>query len=290
MPPSPLCPGQVPDVSVLIGSGGFASSLGEEMGMRTLETESLRKESAIGLVCNIARTHGKRESKLRSFSMARQFYARLFQQLREKTGLDLENIVYVKAAAAHYFVMTPTPKSLVETGVARDAACRPLLSPDNIDQERLAELVRSVASYELKEGEPAVLEAVTSDAGRFPGWADSGPRLFDFSKMRRSQDGLLFLPPGEGHEEEESLLVALVGDALMEPFWPEGLGIMRGFFGALDACHAVRRWSDGATALETQEQYQKCYQQLKTLSAATRANVLRPDERSYALEPSSRYR
>ena len=82
---------------MLIGSGGFASSLGEEMGMRTLETESLRKESAIGLVCNIARTHGKGESKLRSFSMARQFYARLFQQLREKTGLDLENIVYVKA-------------------------------------------------------------------------------------------------------------------------------------------------------------------------------------------------
>ena len=39
----------------------------------------------------------------------------------------------------------------------------------NHAQERLAELVRSVASYELKEGEPAVLEAVTSDAGRFPG-------------------------------------------------------------------------------------------------------------------------
>ena len=68
-PPSPFRPGRVPDVAVLIGSGGFASSLGEAMGMRTLETESLRKESAIGLVCNIVRTRGKGESKLRSFSM-----------------------------------------------------------------------------------------------------------------------------------------------------------------------------------------------------------------------------
>jgi hypothetical protein len=33
-----------------------------------------------------------------------------------------------------------------------------------------------------------------------------------------------------------SVFVALVGDALLEPFWPEGLGINRGFMSALDAC------------------------------------------------------
>jgi len=143
-------------------------------------------------------------------------------------------------------------------------------------------------------------EALSKDLGGqqggFPGYADSGPRLFDFSKMRRSSEGLLFLRPS-GHgpaevpdEEANSLLVALAGDALVEPFWPEGLGIMRGFFGVLDACHAVRAWSDGLGCTEAQELHGSAFQKLKTLSAATRARVLQQDERKMGLAPETRYR
>jgi hypothetical protein len=38
-----------------------------------------------------------------------------------------------------------------------------------------------------------------------------------------------------------TLLVSLVGDSLMEPFWPEGLGISRGFLSALDAAWLAGR-------------------------------------------------
>jgi len=296
LPPSQFVPGTLCNVAVVIGSGGFASTVGDEVGMRMLETDSLRKESAIGLICNVARTSGKAEADLRSYSLARQFYTAMFRNAAQETGADLENIVYVKAPTSHYFVMTPTPKSLIAAGVVINEAHKPLLARENISAEKLDELVRRVLSYRFKKGEPTVMEAVGKDLGgegRFPGYADSGPRLFDFSKMRRSSEGLLFLPAADAPEasgEGSQLLVALAGDALIEPFWPEGLGIMRGFFSVLDACYAVQQWSNGATCTATQEVYQVAFQQLKTLSAATRARVLREDERKYALSPSTRYR
>jgi len=263
--------------------------------MRMIETESLRKESAIGLICNVARTNGKAEADLRSCAMARQFYTATFKRAAEETGVDLENIVYVKAPTAHYFVMTPTPKSLIATGIVIDEARKPMLDRDNINGEKLDALVRRVLSYRFKQGEPTVMEAVCKDLGgeegRFPGYADSGPRLFDFSKMRRSSEGVIFLPPAEAEGGEDShLLVSLAGDALIEPFWPEGLGIVRGFFSVLDTCYAVQQWSNGATCAATQEIYQTAFQQLKTLSAATRARVLRDDERKFGLAPNTRYR
>jgi hypothetical protein len=41
------------------------------------------------------------------------------------------------------------------------------------------------------------------------------------------------------------LLVSLVGDSLLEPFWPTGTGCARGFFGGLDACWLMRQFAVG---------------------------------------------
>ena len=38
------------------------------------------------------------------------------------------------------------------------------------------------------------------------------------------------------------LLVLPVGDALQEPFWPQGLGINRGVLAAQDACWIANLW------------------------------------------------
>merc|ERR1740129_1277861 len=144
--------------------------------------------------------------------------------------------------------------------------------------------MRKVTAYPFKKGEPAVLEAIKSDTnGEFPGYADGGPRLFDFSKMRRSQEGLrIRKPPGESDpENSDCLLVALVGDCLVEPFWPEGLGIIRGFFSALDAAWAVQHWAEGCSSKEAAGQLDKAYTRLKTVSAATRQRVMQGDEKRY---------
>ena len=47
-----------------------------------------------------------------------------------------------------------------------------------------------------------------------------------------------------GGQGGRKLWVTLVGDALMEPFWPEGLGINRGFLSCLDSCWMISRIGD----------------------------------------------
>ena len=39
--------------------------------------------------------------------------------------------------------------------------------------------------------------------------------------------------------------MTVVGDSLLEPFWPEGTGCARGFLSAIDAAWMFRRWANG---------------------------------------------
>lgn len=234
--------------------------------------------------------------------MARQFYADLFINLEKATGAQLENIVYVKADASHYMVMTPTPKCLVQTGVVKDASCWPMVTQENVDMAKLKEFCQKVAAYQLKKAEPAVIQAILSDLGQkdcHARFADTGPRLFDFSSTSRASEGLVFANPPQGgvdgqgpsgSNDDDSLLIALVGDALVEPFWPEGLGLIRGFFGGLDASASVARWNAGASQGETQAYHANAYKLLKSLGAATRQQLLFDKESSYTFAPNSRYR
>ena len=51
-----------------------------------------------------------------------------------------------------------------------------------------------------------------------------------------------------------ALLVLPVGDALQEPFWPEGLGVNRGCHNALDAAWVANKWGPCSTSEEAQRQ------------------------------------
>lgn len=41
---------------------------------------------------------------------------------------------------------------------------------------------------------------------------------------------------------QAQLFVSVIGDALIEPFWPEGLGINRGLLSALDTVFVVQKY------------------------------------------------
>lgn len=276
-------------VNVLIGASGQScdlSSLGA--GLESVEVGSLRSEEAIGLVFNIRPGVGAAERSLRSFALARQFYERLFQRLRAETGADLENVVYTRSKASHYFVMTPTRRCLVECGVFRDAAARPVLSAGNVDHAALDRLVRRVVAFRFKEEQPPLAEAFSAVSGDIT-YADGGPQLFDFSRMKRAVEGLAFVSPPPDERGAAPLMAALAGDALVEPFWPEGLGIIRGFFGAMDVAWAARSWALGDSPEQVRADFGAAYGQLKSLAAQSRRRVLLDDEANYSLAPSSRY-
>merc|ERR1712183_423072 len=94
-------------------------------------------------------------------------------------------------------------------------------------------------------------------------------------KMKRALDGATIIEQ-PGSSSGTPLLSFLVGDALLEPFWPEGLGIIRGFFSALDCASAISSFAAGKTSIEDAvDEYASSYAQLKSLTAKTRDQVVR---------------
>ena len=69
--------------------------------------------------------------------------------------------------------------------------------------------------------------------------------LFDFSgtsRMASDSAAALVIEVDGQPRERGPLLVQPVGDALQEPFWPQGLGLNRGILNAQDACWTAHSW------------------------------------------------
>lgn len=280
---SPAVPPRLRGVTALVVAEGPSGGVARSMGLELQETASLRKEAAIGLVANFTNTQCAAEKGRRSFSFARQFYEARFKECQKETGVSLENIVCFIAAQTHYFVMTPTKRSLVELGVLSDTA------PDGellstLDQDALAKVARAVAAFRWKP-EDKPLQEETLDLPVGP------PSLFDFSRPKRATAGLRVVEgPAVASGEPARMIVGLCGDGLIAPFWPEGLGIIRGFFGALDLASAIRVWAETGESKAASSHFEAAFRCLKSLAAKTRGQVLKADEQAYGLDPATRYR
>eukprot|EP00931_Biecheleriopsis_adriatica_P123046 TRINITY_DN980_c1_g2_i1.p1 TRINITY_DN980_c1_g2~~TRINITY_DN980_c1_g2_i1.p1 ORF type:complete len:781 (+),score=141.88 TRINITY_DN980_c1_g2_i1:61-2343(+) len=278
---TPGLPERLQQVSILVGADGPRGVVAKAQGLTLQETSSLRRGAALGLVANYTNFQSSAEKKRRSFSLARQFYTQLFEECEKETGLELENIVCYIAPKTHYFVMTPTHASLKRLGVlSADAADDELLK--SIDQAALSRIAGEVARFRWKPEEPIFPEeSLLAPVG--------APALFDFSTTRRAETGLHVARATAGNASAD-MLVGLCGDALLEPFWPEGLGIMRGFFAALDLASAAKVWAETGDAAAAQTHFEAAFRQLKSLAAKTRDAVLKSDANTYDLCPSTRYR
>lgn len=305
--PGPVSPERLRGVDLIVGADGPRSRVAAAHGLEPREAVGFRRGGAtsLGLVANFTNLQSSAEKGRRPFSMSRQFYGPLFEACEQETGVALENVVCYISQQMHYFVMTPTRKSLQDLGIlAMDIG-----SPGRTSEERppvraadaagLARVARAVAAFAWKRDEPA-LPTETLDA------LVGTPSLFDFSSIRRASCGFCMargpmsssaMSEADGSigtadpQQEAQLLVGLCGDALIEPFWPEGLGIARGFLAALDLVSAVKVWAESDEDMDAAAaHFEACFRQLKSLSASTSATVLRPDVRAYGLDPSTRYR
>ncbi|MED6277832.1 Protein-methionine sulfoxide oxidase mical3a [Characodon lateralis] len=99
------------EFDVIIGADGRRNTL---PGFRRKE---FRGKLAIAITANFINRNTTAEAKVEEISgVAFIFNQKFFQDLREATGIDLENIVYYKDDT-HYFVMTAKKQSLLEKGV-----------------------------------------------------------------------------------------------------------------------------------------------------------------------------
>lgn len=159
--------------------------------------------------------------------------------------------------------MTPTKKSLQQLGVlAADATDGEVLR--TVNSAALVRAARAAAAFPWKLEEPALPQEVLDSLV-------GAPALFDFSRTRRAGKGLRVAEAATGTAGRTArMLVGLCGDALIEPFWPEGLGIVRGFFAALDLASAAKVWAETGDATAAEAHFEGAFRQLKTLAAKTR--------------------
>lgn len=192
--------------NVLIDAAGTAAPVVKHFKIpQTKEKLS----NSLGLVAHFERAQG--ESRTAEFNMSRQFAQKAFNALKAK-GIELENIVHFKRQT-HYVVMTPTADSLIAQGCfkAKKDSYAELLDRSNVDQKKLREYARTTAMH---FGFPIDC--------KFIDWDDQqddkqAAQVFDFSERTETEKAMHVVQSGESQ-----LLVFVVGDALMEPFWPEG--------------------------------------------------------------------
>ena len=72
-------------------------------------------------------------------------------------------------------------------------------------------------------------------------------QVFDFSESKRMASAAEVITHINGRPRPKPLLLCFAGDALQEPFWPEGLGINRGAHNAQDSAWAVNQWRHATT-------------------------------------------
>ncbi|XP_032609833.1 F-actin-monooxygenase MICAL3 isoform X8 [Hylobates moloch] len=257
------------EFEVIIGGDGRRNTL---EGFRRKE---FRGKLAIAITANFINRNTTAEAKVEEISgVAFIFNQKFFQELREATGIDLENIVYYKDDT-HYFVMTAKKQSLLDKGVILHdyADTELLLSRENVDQEALLSYAREAADFSTQQQLPSLDFAINH-------YGQPDVAMFDFTCMYASENAAL-VREQNGHQ----LLVALVGDSLLEPFWPMGTGIARGFLAAMDSAWMVRSWSQGTSPLEVLAERESIY---RLLPQTTPENVSK-NFSQYSIDPVTRY-
>ncbi|CAO2582871.1 [F-actin]-monooxygenase MICAL2 [Lemmus lemmus] len=257
------------EFDVIVGADGNRNTL---EGFRRKE---FRGKLAIAITANFINRNSTAEAKVEEISgVAFIFNQKFFQDLKEETGIDLENIVYYKDCT-HYFVMTAKKQSLLDKGVIINdyIDTEMLLCTENVNQEKLLSYAREAADFATNYQLPSLDFAINHN-----GQPDVA--MFDFTSMYASENAALMR-----ERQAHQLLVALVGDSLLEPFWPMGTGCARGFLAAFDTAWMVKSWDQGTSPLEVLAERESLY---RLLPQTTPENINKNFEQ-YTLDPATRY-
>ena len=206
--------------SALILAEGESSQLLRNLGFDRRVT---RYGPAIGVVVNCRFDPSNRAEKaLREFVVLRSqadWQQSCLGDLAMR-GIHLENMEYMRFST-HFIVATVKLASLVAYGALVEAksTIRDSLKPCNVVMERLRAFVRCMATA----------AGVPEDT---PFSEHHGINIFDFSCKGHLLKSYSVLA---SDHSPSAPLVLPIGDSLVNPFWPQGLGVNRGFHSAIDA-------------------------------------------------------
>ena len=109
--------------------------------------------------------------------------------------------------------------------------------------------------------------------------------IFDFTNLHVSSNASQVLEQGG-----RQLLMAVVGDSLIQPFWPDGTGVGQGFLSVLDTAWMVKRWAEVEEREKDQmEEIIMERERLYCLLRQTGPRQLKTEFSKWSINPSSRY-
>uniref|UniRef100_A0A1A9VGD2 F-actin monooxygenase n=1 Tax=Glossina austeni TaxID=7395 RepID=A0A1A9VGD2_GLOAU len=258
------------EFDILIGADGKRNTL------ESFKRKEFRGKLAIAITANFINKKTEAEAKVEEISgVAFIFNQSFFKELYHTTGIDLENIVYYKDET-HYFVMTAKKHSLIDKGVILQDFADPaeLLAPANVNTDKLLDYAREAAEFSTKYQMPNLEFAVNH-------YGKPDVAMFDFTSMFAAESSCRVIV-----RKGFRLMQCLVGDSLLEPFWPTGSGCARGFLSSMDAAYAIKLWSNSFNSvLGVVAQRESIY---RLLNQTTPENLQR-DIGSYTVDPATRY-
>ncbi|CAB4061428.1 MICAL [Lepeophtheirus salmonis] len=243
-------------VDMLVGAEG------KRVTIPGFKRKEFRGKLAIAITANFINNKTTAEAVVEEISGVAFVYKQdFFNNLYEELGIALENIVYYKGET-HYFVMTTKKHSLLDRKVLKKDCKDPieLLSPKNVNKKFLLEYIRDACDYCTDYQLPNMQFELNHHN-------EPDVALFDFTSMFAASNSAY-----AAEKNNHQLLLGLVGDGLLEPFWPTGTGCARGFLGAFDLMWMFKR--------------EKSI--FRLLPQTTPENVIK-DFRNYTIDPTSRY-
>jgi hypothetical protein len=187
--------------------------------------------------------HGQEPSDMNRTKMV---FGEFFQKLNDEADADLENVIYYKASYSNYIILTPKRANLIKHGLSGKvyhfAAGRSGGGNNqSAEKQKLKDYVKKVLQVGGIPVDPNL-----SNEGFVE--APNDVMAFDFAECWNTPKSMSFnlAPPDYNVDEHgpwvgEPLVppVMLAGDALLEPFWPLGLGLKRGWQAIMDAAYCI---------------------------------------------------
>jgi len=249
---------------------------------------ALDAKLAIAITANFVNNWTHEENKVEEIGgLGRQYDQDFFKDMATETGVDLENIVYYKDEV-HYFVMTAKKASLLAAGVLKEdipdeegGPRAAILQSSNVDKEMLMEYAKKAALFATEKKSTKLPHTTWAMLPRGPNGVPDCC-IFDFTNLYAAR-----VAARVNVRKGQPLLCTIVGDSLLQPFWPEGTGCARGFLSAMDAGWLIRDWMLGKKnplkMLAEREMTRKI------LNATTDGNLVQ-SFKDYSLDPTTRYK
>ena len=175
--------------------------------------------------------------------------------------------------------MTAKKDSLIKKGVIKNLSENRdnLLAPENVDRAALEAYAVEAAAFATRH--------FSHELPRTPlaKWKEQKDvSIFDFTNLYTSQNACRVQ-----QRNGKLLLLGLVGDSLMEPFWPEGTGVGRGFLSVFDTAWLVKRFIEepSSKVYEVIREREKLYSILRQ----TTDRSLKRHYKRWSINPVSRY-